>query len=334
MLCNLANELSCSYDITIVSFDSSQKSTIYMLDSKIDFIEAKILRRKINFFTKFDYIKYIKNHADFFDSFDVIIGVGIICNLVLSYCSPKLKAKTIGWEHFCYDGTPFYQKILRKLLFKNLSQVVILTNKDFEKYKQLNLNTKTIYNFTNMEFRKTPELHNKRFLFVGRLSKQKGFFDFCKVIKKFCKMNSDWNFRVIGNGEYKNDFEKFIKSENLESRINWSLISNDIQTEIENSACLLMTSNFEGLPMVLIEASECALPAISYDTTTGPSDIIADSKSGFIVPIHDQELFIERMKQFLSDFELQQKLSIGAKKESKKFCKQNILRQWIEILEQ
>ena len=86
--------------------------------------------------------------------------------------------------------------------------------------------------------------------------------------------------------------------------------------------------------MVLIEASECALPAISYDTTTGPSDIIADSKSGFIVPIHDQELFIERMKQFLSDFELQQKLSIGAKKESKKFCKQNILRQWIEILEQ
>lgn len=332
MLCNLANELSCFCKVTVVSFDFSEKKSIYKLNPEIEFIDSKIQRRKINFFTKFDYVKYILNHSNFLDSFDFIIGVGIICNLVLSYCSPRLKAKTVGWEHFCYDGTPFYQKILRKFLFKKLNQVVILTNKDLKKYKKINLNTTVIYNFTNMEFRKTPNFQNKCFLFVGRLSKQKGFSDLCRIIKKFCKINDDWNFRIIGNGEYKTNFEKFIKSENLESRINWSLVSDDVQTEMENSSCLLMTSNFEGLPMVLIEAGICALPAISYDTPTGPSDIISDSKSGFIVPLHNRKFFIEQMLQFVSNVELQQKLSAGAKHESEKFCKQNILCQWKEIL--
>ena len=84
--------------------------------------------------------------------------------------------------------------------------------------------------------------------------------------------------------------------------------------------------------MVLIEAGVCALPAISYDTPTGPSDIISDSKSGFIVPIHNQRLFAERMLQFVGNTELQQKLSAAAKKESEKFFKQNILCQWKEIL--
>lgn len=332
MLCNLANEFSRFCKVTVVSFDFSEKNSIYKLNPEIEFIDAKIQRRKINFFTKFDYIKYILSHSDFFDLFDAIIGVGIICNLVLSYCSPKLKAKSIGWEHFCYDGTPFYQKILRRFLFKNLNQVVILTNRDLEKYKKINQNTTVIYNFTNMEFRKSPNFQNNQFLFVGRLSKQKGFSDLCKIIKKFCKINDDWNFRIIGNGEYKTDFEKFIKSKNLESRINWSLVSDDIQTEMENSSCVLMTSNFEGLPMVLIEAAVCALPAISYDTPTGPSDIISNSKDGFIVPLRNQKFFIERMLQFASNVELQQKLSAGAKLESEKFCKQNILCQWKEIL--
>lgn len=332
MLCNLANEFSHTCDVTVVSFDFSGKKSIYKLNSEISFIDAKIKRRKINFFTKFDYIKYIKSHSDFFDSFDVVVGVGIICNLVLSYCGPKLKARTVGWEHFCYDGTPFYQKILRRFIFKSLNQVVILTNKDLEKYKKINPNTTVIYNFTNMEFRKPPVLTNKQFLFVGRLSGQKGFSDLCSIIKRFCKINDDWNFRIIGNGEYKTDFEKFIKSENLGNRINWSLVSDDIQTEMENSSCLLMTSNFEGLPMVLIEAGLCALPAISYDTPTGPSDIISNLKSGFIVPLHNQKLFVERMSQFVNDFELQQKLSYGAKIESEKFNKQNILSQWKEVL--
>lgn len=332
MLCNLANELSRFCNVTIVSFDFSEKKSIYKLNSEIGFIDAKIQRRRINFFTKFDYVKYIKKHSDFFDSFDFIIGVGIICNLVLSYCSPKLKAKTVGWEHFCYDGTPFYQKVLRKILFKKLSQVVILTNRDLEKYKKINRNTNVIYNFTNMEFRKSPNFQNKQFLFVGRLSRQKGFSDLCKIIKKFCKINDKWKFRIIGNGEYKTGFEKFIKSENLENRINCSLVSDDIQTEMENSSCVLMTSNFEGLPMVLIEAAVCALPAISYDTPTGPSDIISNSKDGFIVPLRNQKFFIERMLQFASNVELQQKLSAGAKLESEKFCKKNIICQWKEIL--
>ena len=51
MLCNLANELSRFCNVTIVSFDFSEKKSIYKLNSEIGFIDAKIQRRRINFFT-------------------------------------------------------------------------------------------------------------------------------------------------------------------------------------------------------------------------------------------------------------------------------------------
>lgn len=332
MLCNLANELAKANEVTVISFDFSEKEAIYKLDAKIRFVACEIKRKKVNFLTKFDYIKYIKYNINFFNSFDAVIGVGIICNLVLAYYAPEIKCKTIAWEHFCYDGTPLYQKILRRFLFKRLSSVVILTNTDLPKYQKLNQKTQVIYNFTNMCFRKNPNPDSKQFLFVGRLSAQKGFFDLLKIIKNFCKINSDWTFRIIGNGEYKEKLEKFIDKERIKSRISWALVSQDVQSEMEDSACLILTSNYEGLPMVLIEAAVCALPSISYDTPTGPADIIADGKNGFLVPLHNYTVFLEKMKNISSDLNLRKQLSENAKEQSKKFNKNTILSKWNELL--
>ena len=79
MLCNLANELSRFCNVTIVSFDFFEKKSIYKLNSEIRFIDAKIQRRRINFFTKFDYVKYIKTHSDFFDSLELELSVTLCC---------------------------------------------------------------------------------------------------------------------------------------------------------------------------------------------------------------------------------------------------------------
>ncbi len=332
MLCNLANEFVATNDVTTVSFDFSEKKPLYALDSKIKFVNCEIKRRKINFFTKYDYIKYIKNHIDFFNSFDAVIGVGIICNLVLAYCAPKMKCKTIGWEHFCYSGTPLYQKFLRKLLFKKLSFVVILTNTDLSKYQKLNQKTQVIYNFTNMTFRKNPNLKSKQFLFVGRLSDQKGFFDLLKIIKDFCRINSDWTFRIIGNGEYKEKLEKFITEEKMQNRVKWSLVSQDVQFEMENSACQILTSNYEGLPMVLIEAQTCGLPIVSFDTETGPKEIVEDGKTGFIIKNNDRKSFIDVMLKISEDKIDLNAFSHAATEHSKIFSKESILPQWEKLL--
>lgn len=334
MLCNLANNLGNDYEVTVVSLDKSDKSSIYILDSSIRYVNANIKRRKINFFTKFDYVKYLLYNKSFFDNFDVIIGVGIICNLVLAFCAPKLKSITIGWEHFCYDGTPLYQRVLRKFWFKRLTKVVVLTKKDLPKYLKINPNSIVIYNFTDMQFRKMPALDSKRFLFIGRLSKQKGFLNFLRIVKLFCDINSDWNFKIIGKGPYQKKLFDFISAEKLEHRIIYQEESCDIQAEMESSSCLLLTSKWEGLPMVLIEALTCGLPAISFDTITGPSDIINDGNTGFIVENYDMIQFVNRMLLFVSDKEKIWSFSKQSILESALFSIKVQLPQWKLLVEE
>lgn len=332
MLSNLANELCRrGHEISVASFDTPMGKPLYPLDDSVEFECAEIKKRKPNILTKVDYVRYVLKNKSCFDNFDAIIGVGIICNLVLAFCSPKLCTKTIAWEHFCHKGTPFYQKILRAILFNRLDTVVILTERDIKKYKRHNKNTFVIKNFSQMCFRRNPNLEEKKFIFVGRLSKrQKGFLDFLDIIKAFCKKNSEWRFEIIGSGECEKALEKLMAQKEFDARITRKKYCADIQTEMENSSCILMTSRLEGLPMALIEACVCGLPAISYDTQTGPAEIIADGKSGFIV--NGKKAFVKKMLEFASDENLQKQLSGGALEESRKFSPEKILLQWEDAL--
>lgn len=324
MLVNLANRLCEYHDITILSLDFSKHVSIFEINPAIKILNANISRRKINFFTKFDYIRYIKNSSLITNEFDCVIGVGIICNLVLSITASYFKGECVAWEHFCYDGTPLYQKILRKIYFKNLDKVIILTKKDLPKYKKLSKNVDVIYNFTEMKFRKESENQNT-FLFIGRLSNQKGIKYLLKILKLYYSKNGQYSFKIIGSGPYKNKLENFIEKHGLQKKVTIELVSNDVQTELEKSACLVMTSVAEGLPMVLIEALMCHIPAISFDTVTGPSDIIEDKKTGIIVPCYNVQLFTEKLLSF-------DRKTFNFENQIKKFAADVIVDKWLEIL--
>lgn len=331
MLTNLANALSHDYDVSILTLDKSDKKSIYVLSEKIHVSKANVECCKINFLTKFKYIQYLMNNKNMLESFDFIIGVGIICNLVLAAIAKKVNVKTIAWEHFCYDRTPFYQKVLRFFLFKNLDSVIVLTNQDLRKYKKLNANTNVIYNFTQMQYSEKSyaiEKKQKLFLFVGRLSKQKGIKYLKKIIQAFSKQNPDWKFKVIGKGELQSEFLKFLQKNNLKNCVNYEEVNSNIQGELEKASCVLMTSIAEGLPMVLIEAQSCGVPSISFDTVTGPSEIITEGKTGFLIHRYNVSAFVEKMHLFAADSELMSEMRRQCFSDCIRFSESMIIKEW------
>ena len=209
----------------------------------------------------------------------------------------------LAWEHNSYNNVPSYQKFLRKLLFKELDGVIVLTYQDFPKYKKVNKNSYVIYNFTQMPIQQHLNNTKKRFIWIGRLSHQKGIEYLEQIIKKFCERNSEWDFKIIGKGENQRQFIDFVKKEKLDSRIEYQEASNNVQEELDNSGCMLMTSLAEGLPMVLIEAQTRGVPAISFDTETGPAEIIDDGKSGYVVPCYDTDFLVDKVIQFAEKLE-------------------------------
>ena len=332
MLCNLANELASNHEITVISFDKSDREILFVLKENIKFIKADIQSRKINFFTKFDYIAYLRNNKTELNGFDVVVGVGIVCNLILAAISSKISATCIAWEHCSYRGIPFWQQMLRRILFPKVNKVVCLTYEDLPRYKKINPNSSVIYNFTCMTFRVAPMLENKRFIYVGRLSHLKGFDYLLNCMGEFIKRNIEWSFEIIGDGEYADKLNAFMKLPEAKNRIRYIKSSSEVQKELEQSSCMIMMSRHEGLPMVLIEAQVCGLPVISFDTETGPNEIIVDNKSGFLIQKNDEEKFIEKMLRIANEEELLESFSGEAILQSKKFSKDAIIPQWEDLL--
>ena len=84
----------------------------------------------------------------------------------------------------------------------------------------------------------------------------------------------------------------------------------------------------------LIEAKECGLPEISFDCKEGPSEIIEDGVDGYIIPVNDNEMFIEKLVMLAKDKEKRVNFSEHSKINAKRFSSTNVSNLWKEMLEQ
>lgn len=93
-----------------------------------------------------------------------------------------------------------------------------------------------------------------------------------------------------------------------------------------------MTSRFEGMPNVILEAQGSKLPVISYDCKTGPSELIIDGVNGFLVKLNDTETMCKKILCLIKDKNLAEKISFMSNINYKKYSKEVILNKWNTIL--
>lgn len=207
--------------------------------------------------------------------YDVIVGVHAPLAGRLATMKKDLKGvKAIGWIHNSFEAL-FGKKYLylgsfRKRhyihQFRRLDDVVLLCHHDTEIYTAYDpqLKLTTIYNPLTLKPGALSLGTSRRFLAVGRFSRQhKGFDLLIEAFHLFAQKDGEWQLDIVGEGVEEPMYRKLIKKYQLEERINILPFTNHIQQYYSEAQVYVLSSRWEGMPLVLMEAMSHGLPIIS-----------------------------------------------------------------------
>lgn len=367
----VASELSKYYDITIICTDNDKSiiGNIYNVSDSITIKKEpesfsyknrpfiyKVFSRCNRYFGLFN-IKILNNLGleiyfpkkkrnkivEYFNcnNFDLIIGVQGDKSVLLGSVANKLNSKTWGWQHNSYEAyfenkNRYYwnQDFLFKNTLSNLDRYMVLNEYDAKKVKDnFNIQTDYIYNPKSFTSTLKSDMENKMCLAAGRFVYAKGFDILIDAVNEFTKDNPDWKVYLVGDGEDQEMIDKKIKEYNLEETVILTGYTDDIRKYFLKSSVFLLTSRWEGMPMIVLEALEMGTPIISFDITA-IKPLVSDGIEGLVVKKEDgYRGFANSMNILANDKGLRKEMSKNALKKSKSFEIETVISRWTTYIE-
>lgn len=217
-------------------------------------------------------------------------------------------------------------------IVRRFDKFVVLTNEDRGYWGNLP-NIEVIPNAAMHVSDAYSDVMNKRVIAVGRLDYQKGFdrliqaWELVQHTGKF----TDWKLDIYGQGEWQEMLQQMIDKAELQNTVCLNRPTKQIGKEYVKSDMLVMSSNYEGFPMVMIEAMACGLPVVSFDYKCGPKDIIQRGINGLLVPNGDIQALADAMMKVMEDEAYRKMLSLNARKVVDTYSEQAVMAQWIRL---
>ena len=138
----------------------------------------------------------------------------------------------------------------------------------------------------------------------------------------------------LGQGKIKQSLETYASTLNSSKKIHFMGFVTNPYVYFKKAEFLIMTSELEGFPMVLIESLACGTPVVSYDCPTGPREIIQHEKNGLLIKANDKQKMTNAMNRMVEDKGLYNKLSTNAKNSVAHLSMDKIAAEWQSLIEE
>lgn len=215
----------------------------------------------------------------------------------------------------------------KRRFIRHYDAFVILTRQDAAKWGALP-NLHVIPNARTFTTDNPAQLENREVLAVGRYAYQKGFDLLLQAWAAVCREVSGWTLRIVGDGELRDELQQMVARLGVGDSVILARQSSDVQSLYRRAAIYVMSSRYEGLPMVLLEAQAVGLPIVSFACPCGPSDVVTDGRDGFLVPAGDTDALAARLLTLMRDPALRQRMGAAAYADSARFSTEAVMGQW------
>ena len=263
----------------------------------------------------------------------------IIFNAENVLCLPFVKKafpeiNYISWLH--NNANTYLTRVFKGIksdFIKSLAQsnkVVSLTDEDKDIFKIFNEDTIAIPNPLTIDNHEISTLDTKIISWTGRIAHPMKGIDYLAEIAS--RLPDDWRISVAGSGNDKL-FDKYINKYHSKDKIirQGSLIGERLKAHYLDSSIYLMTSRWEGFPLVLAEAMSFGLPIVAFEQS-GSNEVLKAGDTGVLIKNGDVEEIVQALLELIADKDkriVYQKKSLERVKD---FDRDTIVKQWEAIL--
>ena len=325
------------YNVTIVSTEQQNRQKVYPLSDKVNFIDLNInYNREISYFHPKNLNKLIlnikrlkKNIKDIEP--DLIL---VASHIPMTYLLPfiKTKAKIAKEFHFSkYSKAESKKNKIFELIENRYDYLIVLSEE--EKLFYNSENVVVIPNPIEFTSNISEEILKNKGKIAGAILRYAPVKQLDKMVaawEVFYENNKDWKLYIYGdtNEVYCSEIEAIVNNKNLNNTNIFKGKTNNVYDTLKEIKVLLMTSANECFPMVILEANSCGVPVVSFDSPTGPRNIIKHNEDGIIVPMNDINKFAERLNELIKDEDKLMQMNINAIENSKNYQLDKIMSVW------
>lgn len=174
----------------------------------------------------------------------------------------------------------------------------------------------------------------KEIIYVGRLDfVQKRVYRVIDTWNYLEERFSDWRLTIVGDGEDRENLENHVKYLGLK-RVSFEGFQKPIDY-YKRASILLLTSDFEGFPLVLAECMSFGVIPAVYNSYSAVCDIIDDGKDGIVLPYHKNGYQAEEaagmIVNIMKDDGKREQMALAAIKKSKEYSVEKIYSEWERV---
>ena len=218
---------------------------------------------------------------------------------------------------------------------RQYDRIIVLTYEDKESHWKGYKNVSVIPNpisFSDIAANNT--LEGKKVIAIGRLSAEKNFSSLIRSYRIVAQKHPDWILEIYGDGEQKYNLLQLIEQFDLRKQVYLRGFTSEVQRELLHASCFVLSSDFEGLPLVMLEAMSCGLPVVSYACPCGPKDIISEGVDGFLVPVNDEQGLADRICRLIENEEMRKAMGKAARLKAEQYRIEKIIPMWMDLFNQ
>lgn len=333
VMSNIANYL-VEQDNEVMLIAVHNREPAYELDSRIVLVNGLDWKGKLSFVKVCaEYRKKVREFKpDIILSFLTQINEFVLI-ATLGLRIPVVVSERNDPEH---SATTKMRKIIRRMLYPMASGVVFQTDDAMHYFDDLKLKSKQVIPnpvYIEEELIGLSFDRKKEIITAGRLFEAKNQKMLIEAFSKIAKDYPEYILTVYGEGELRRELETQIRSLQLQDKVFLPGSTKELHMKMKKAELFVLSSDFEGMPNVLMEAMACGMACISTDCPCGgPRYLIENGKNGMLIPVGGVKELEHCLRKLINSSDMRKCMGIEGEKIYDVFKPEIICKQWEQYL--